>query len=184
VSVLSEQYGQVAAELKDSLGGNVYQVPRLEKIIVNVGMGRAHEDSAYRDMVLASLTTITGQRPVVTKARASIAGFKLREGMEVGAKATLRGTRAEDFLYRLIHVVLPRVRDFRGLSPKAFDGHGNYNVGVSEHVVFPEISYEDVSRTHPLQITIVTTATEDGPALEVLKRLGFPFQGQRGTDGT
>lgn len=184
MSVLREQYIKIADELKEQQGGNVYQVPRLDKIVVNVGMGRAHEDASYRDMVLASLATITGQRPVVTKARTSIAGFKLREGMEIGAKVTLRGARAEDFLYRLIHVVLPRVRDFRGLSPKAFDGQGNYNVGLTEHVVFPEISYEDVTHTHPLQITIVTTSNDDAAALEVLKRLGFPFQGQeRGADG-
>jgi large subunit ribosomal protein L5 len=179
MSTLREDYQKIAGELQTEWSKkNRYEVPRLEKITVNVGMGQAHEDEAYRNLVAESLAVITGQKPVITKARKSIAGFKLREGMEVGAKVTLRGRRAEDFLARLIHVVLPRVRDFRGLSPDGFDGHGNYSLGLTEHTVFPEISYDDVTRTHPLQVTIVTTAAADPEAFEVLKRLGFPFQGK------
>ena len=175
-NALREEYGKVAAELQQSWSkSNRFEVPRLDKITVNVGMGLAKDDSAYGELVVASLKQITGQQPVVTKARASIAGFKLREGQDVGAKATLRGRRMEDFFYRLVHIVLPRVRDFRGLSKKGFDGHGNYSLGIKEHTVFPEISYEDVSRTHPLQITITTTGDSDEEAFVLLKKLGFPF---------
>lgn len=177
MTMLKEAYEKVAGELQQEWGKkNRYEIPRLEKIIVNVGMGRAKDESGYKDVVVESLGQITGQRPIVTKARLSIAGFKLRDGQEIGAKVTLRGHRMEDFLARLIHVVLPRVRDFRGLSPKSFDGHGNYSLGITEHTVFPEISYEDVSATHPLEVTIVTTSDGDDEARVLLKRLGFPFQ--------
>lgn len=176
MTTLREEYGKVATELKTEWQKkNLYEIPRLQKIIINVGMGQAHEDKAYRDLVVDSLAQITGQRPVTTKARQSIAGFKIREDMEIGAKVTLRGRRMEDFFTRLVHIVLPRVRDFRGLPKQGFDGHGNYSLGLTEHTVFPEISYEDVTRTHPLQITIVTSADTDDEAYEVLKRLGFPF---------
>ena len=176
MSTLREEYQTVAAELtKEWQKSNRYEVPRLAKIVVNVGMGLAKEDNSYREQVVESLTLITGQRPVVTKARASIAGFKLREGMEIGAKVTLRGRRMEDFYARLVHIVLPRVRDFRGLSAKGFDGNGNYTLGITDHTVFPEISFDDVVRSHPLQVTIVTTGSNDDEAAEVLRRLTFPF---------
>lgn len=175
-SVFRKEYVKVADELKSQWQKrNRYEVPKLCKIVVNVGMGKAHEDSGYRDLVIESLTHITGQRPAVTHARKSIAAFKLRAGMEVGAKVTLRGRRMEDFFTRLVHIVLPRVRDFRGLSRQGFDGHGNYSLGLTEHTVFPEISSADVTRTHPLEASIVTTARDDDEAYEVLKRLGFPF---------
>ena len=175
-SALRDQYVKVAAELKESWGkSNLFEVPRLDKIVINVGMGLAKEDSGYRDLVVESLKLITGQQPVVTKARASIAGFKLREEMEIGAKVTLRGQRKEDFFYRLVHIVMPRIRDFRGVSKKGFDGHGNYTLGLREHTVFPEIPVDDVSRTHPLQVTITTTTDSDEEAFVLLKRLGFPF---------
>lgn len=176
---LKEQYRKVAGDLMKEWGKpNRFQIPRLEKIVVNVGYGNHKDDKAYKEAVLANLAQITGQKPVVTAARLSIAGFKLREGQEIGAKVTLRGKRMQDFCYRLVNIVLPRVRDFRGLPADAFDGHGNYSIGLKEHTVFPEISYEDVSQTHPLEITVVTTAASDEEAAEVLARLGFPFQGR------
>lgn len=176
MSIVAEQYPQIATELQSTWKKkNLLEVPRVVKISVNVGMGLAKEDKAYGDMVVQSLRQITGQQPIVTKARKSIASFKLREGMPVGAKVTLRGKRMEDFLTRVIHIVLPRVRDFRGVSPKGFDGRGNFTLGLTDHTVFPEISYDDVTRSHPLQITIVTTGTSDEEAREVLQRLQFPF---------
>lgn len=176
---LKTQYEQVATDLvKEWQKSNKLEIPRLEKIIVNVGFGHHKEEKAYKEAVVANLAQITGQKPVVTKARLSIAGFKLREGQEVGAKVTLRGRRMQDFCYRLVNIVLPRVRDFRGLPAEAFDGHGNYSIGLREHTVFPEISYEDVNQTHPLEITVVTTTDSDDEASEVLARLGFPFQGR------
>lgn len=179
MNTLKQQYEKVAAELQTEWqAGNRLEIPRLDKIVVNVGMGLAKDEQPYKELVVASLAQITGQQPVVTKARKSIAGFKLREGQEIGAKVTLRGGRMDDFFYRLVHVVLPRVRDFRGLSPDAFDGQGNYSLGLTEHTVFPEISPEDVTRVHPLEITIVTTAETDDRARELLARLGVPFTGQ------
>lgn len=176
---LKEQYQKVATDLmKEWQKSNRFEIPRLEKIVVNVGFGSHKDDKARKEQVVANLAQITGQKPVVTKARLSIAGFKLREGQEIGAKVTLRGRRMEDFCYRLVNIVLPRVRDFRGLPADAFDGHGNYSIGLREHTVFPEISYEDVSQTHPLEITVVTTADSDEAATELLARLGFPFQGR------
>lgn len=176
---LKEQYEKVAAGLvKEWQKTNKLEIPRLSKIVVNVGYGNHKDDKAYKEAVVANLTQITGQKPIVTKARLSIAGFKLREGQDIGAKVTLRGKRMQDFCYRLVNIVLPRVRDFRGLPADAFDGHGNYSIGLREHTVFPEISYEDVSQTHPLEITVVTTAKDDQESAEVLARLGFPFQGR------
>lgn len=181
MSALTEQYQQVAGELAKEWDRNLMAVPKLEKIVVNVGIGSQKDDKTYKDFVVDSITRITGQRPVVRTARLSIAGFKLREGMEVGVKTTLRGERMEDFFYRLVHVVLPRVRDFRGLSLKSFDGQGNYSLGLTEHTVFPEISADDVTRTHPMEVTIVTSATTDDDARELFTRLGFPFIGKDGT---
>ncbi len=176
---LAETYQKVASTLQQSLHKtNRLEVPRLQKIVVNVGMGRAHEDASYKELVVTSLAQITGQRPVVTKARKSIAGFKLREQMEIGCMVTLRGQRMEDFYARLVHVVLPRVRDFRGLSPRGFDGHGNYSLGIQEHTVFPEISADDVTQTHPLQVTIVTSTFDDIEAEALLRELGMPLTGE------
>ena len=157
---------------------NRMEVPRLEKIVINMGVGKATQQPSLLEGAVRDMTVIAGQKPIVTKAKDSIAGFKLREGQDVGAKVTLRGQRMEDFFYRLIHIVLPRVRDFRGLSPKSFDGQGNYSLGLTEHTVFPEIAPEDSSRVHPLEITIVTTGDSDDESRELLKRLGVPFAGQ------
>lgn len=176
---LKEQYEKVAADLmKEWQKPNKLQIPRLDKIVVNVGYGHHKDDKAYKEAVVENLAQITGQKPIITKARLSIAGFKLREGQEIGAKVTLRGKRMQDFCYRLVNIVLPRVRDFRGLPADSFDGHGNYSIGLREHTVFPEISYEDVNQTHPLEITVVTTTDSDEESAELLHRLGFPFQGR------
>lgn len=173
MSTVTEAFRTVQDELaKDR---NRFAVPKLDRIIVNVGLGSRKDDKAYKEMVRQSLALITGQKPSVRAARKSIAGFKLREGQEIGAAVTLRGRRMQDFFYRLVHVAMPRIRDFRGVSPRGFDGHGNFTVGIKEHTVFPEISFEDVSQAHPLGITIVTTADGDHEAFDLLKRLGFPF---------
>ncbi|MDP9212060.1 MAG: 50S ribosomal protein L5 [bacterium] len=179
MNVVKESFKTVSDELAKEQ--NRMAVPRLGRIVVNVGTGSRKDDKAYKEMVVESLVRITGQKPAVTKARTSIAGFKLREGQEIGAKVTLRGGRMEDFFYRLVHIALPRVRDFRGVSPKGFDGHGNFSLGLREHTVFPEVSSEDISQAHPLGITIVTTTDDDAEAFDLLKRLGFPFaEGQSG----
>ena len=157
--------------------GNPMQVPRLEKIVVNMGVGDAVRDGRMLDAALDDLTTITGQKPLVTKARKSIAGFKLREGMAIGAKVTLRGARMWEFLDRLLSTALPRIRDFRGLSPDGFDGHGNYTIGVTEQLIFPEIDYDKVVKVRGMDITIVTTAKTDEEGRALLLALGFPLQG-------
>ncbi len=163
----------------DELGlDNVMQVPRLDKIVVNMGVGDAVKDGRMLDAALEDLTTITGQKPVVTKARKSIAGFKLREGMPIGAKVTLRGNRMWEFYDRLVTLALPRIRDFRGMDPEAFDGHGNYTMGVTEQLIFPEIDYDKVLKVRGMDITIVTTATDDDEGRALLAALGFPLQGQ------
>jgi len=156
---------------------NVMQVPRLDKIVVNMGIGDAVKDGRMLDAALADLETITGQKPVVTKARKSIAGFKLREGMSIGAKVTLRGDRMWEFLDRILSLALPRIRDFRGLSPSAFDGHGNYTLGVTEQLIFPEIDYDKVAKVRGMDITIVTTASSDEEGRALFTALGFPFAG-------
>jgi large subunit ribosomal protein L5 len=169
---------ELVLRLKDELGyANVMQVPRLEKIIVNMGVGDATKDGRMLDAALADLEIITGQKPVVTKARKSIAGFKLREGMSIGAKVTLRGDRMWEFLDRLLSVALPRIRDFRGLNPAAFDGHGNYTLGVTEQLIFPEIDYDKVVKVRGMDITVVTTAKDDDEGRALLRALGFPFAG-------
>ena len=157
--------------------GNPMQVPRLEKIVVNMGVGEAVKDARMLDAALEDLQTITGQKPLITKARKSIAGFKLREGMAIGAKVTLRGDRMWEFLDRLIATALPRIRDFRGLDPNGFDGHGNYTMGVTEQLIFPEIDYDKVVKVRGMDITIVTTAKTDDEGRALLQALGFPFQG-------
>jgi large subunit ribosomal protein L5 len=154
------------------------QVPGLEKIVVNMGVGDAVKDGRMLDSALTDLQVITGQKAVVTKARKSIAGFKLREGMAIGAKVTLRGDRMWEFLDRLVSLALPRIRDFRGLDPAAFDGHGNYTLGVTEQLIFPEIDYDKVVKVRGMDITIVTTAHSDDEGRALLTALGFPFTGQ------
>jgi large subunit ribosomal protein L5 len=155
---------------------NVMQVPGLTKIVVNMGVGEAARDSKLIEGAVRDLTSITGQKPLVTKARKSIAQFKLREGMPIGAHVTLRGDRMWEFLDRLLSLALPRIRDFRGLSPKHFDGRGNYTFGLTEQVMFHEIDQDKVDRTRGMDITLVTTATNDDQGRALLKHLGFPFK--------
>ncbi len=176
---LKQRYrDELMARLRDELGyGNLMQVPRPEKIVLNMGVGDAIKDGRMLEAALADLTVITGQKPVVTKARKSIAGFKLREGQEIGAKVTLRGNHMWEFLDRLLALALPRIRDFRGLSPDAFDGHGNYTMGVTEQLIFPEIDYDKVAKVRGMDITVVTTATDDDEGRALLIALGFPFVG-------
>src|SRR4051812_9240167 len=156
--------------------GNVMQVPGLTKIVVNMGVGEAARDSKLIEGAVRDLTVITGQKPQVTKARKSIAQFKLREGMPIGAHVTLRGDRAWEFLDRLLSLALPRIRDFRGLSPKQFDGNGNYTFGLSEQSVFHEIDQDQIDRVRGFDITVVTTAKNDDEGRALLRELGFPFQ--------
>jgi large subunit ribosomal protein L5 len=157
---------------------NKLQTPRLEKVVINVGMSEATTNIKLLDMAVKELSHITGQKPVVTKAKKSIAGFKLREGMPIGCKVTLRGSRMYEFLERLMHVALPRIRDFRGVSAKAFDGHGNYTLGIKEQLIFKEIKYDDVLAIHGMDITINTTAKTDAEGRALLKYLGIPFRQQ------
>ncbi len=152
------------------------QVPRLEKIVVNMGVGRATQQPSLLEGAVEDLTAITGQKPLVTRARRSIAAFKLREGNAIGAKVTLRGDRMWEFLDRLISIAIPRIRDFRGLPPDAFDGRGNYTFGVDEQLIFPEINYDKIDTVRGMDITIVTTATDDAGGRALLDALGFPFR--------
>jgi large subunit ribosomal protein L5 len=181
---LKERYrSEIVSRLKDDLGvKNLMEVPRPEKVVVNMGVGDAPRDAKLMEGAIKDLTTITGQRPGVRRARKSLATFKLREGMPIGAATTLRGDRMWDFLDRLLSIVLPRIRDFRGLNPRSFDGNGNYTFGVTEQLVFPEIDYDDIDQTRGMDITIVTTAATDEEGLALLSALGFPFrqQGQTG----
>ncbi|WP_270578178.1 50S ribosomal protein L5 [Caldibacillus thermoamylovorans] len=155
---------------------SVMQVPKLEKIVVNMGVGDAVQNSKALDNAVEELTLITGQKPVVTRAKKSIAGFRLREGMPIGAKVTLRGERMYDFLDKLVTVSLPRVRDFRGVSKNAFDGRGNYTLGIKEQLIFPEIDYDKVAKVRGMDIVIVTTANTDEESRELLTQLGMPFK--------
>lgn len=177
MSRLRDRYQQeVVPQLRKQLElGNLHQVPRLQKLVINVGAGRAVNDSRLLETVTNTLRKISGQQPVPTRARKSVAAFKLREGAVIGAKVTLRGQMMYEFLDRLITLVLPRTRDFRGLSVKAFDPEGNYSIGLSDQSVFPELGYEDVNLTHGLQINIVTGARPEH-ARALLEALGFPFQ--------
>ena len=168
---------QVASELRSEFGyANVMQVPGLVKIVVNMGVGEAARDSKLIEGAIRDLAAITGQKPQVTRARKSIAQFKLREGMPIGAHVTLRGDRMWEFLDRLLSVALPRIRDFRGLSPKQFDGRGNYTFGLVEQSMFHEIDQDRIDRSRGMDITIVTTATDDEQGRALLKQLGFPFR--------
>jgi len=155
---------------------NVMQVPRLEKVVINMGVGDAIQNSKLLDAAATDLTTITGQRPVITKAKRSIAAFKLRQGMKIGCKVTLRGDRMYDFVDKLFNVALPRVRDFRGVSPDSFDGRGNYSLGVREQLIFPEIEYDKIEKVRGMDIIFVTTAKTDEEARELLRLLGMPFK--------
>lgn len=155
---------------------NIMQVPRIEKIIVNIGLGEAVQNPKALDGAVNDLTAITGQKPIITKARKSIAGFKLREGMSIGCKVTLRGERMYEFLDKLINLDLPRVRDFRGVSPQAFDGRGNYSLGIKEQTIFPEIDYDKIDKVRGLEVVIVTTAKTDEEARALLKNMGMPFR--------
>ena len=168
---------ELQAKLQEQLGlGNVMEVPRLEKIVINMGVGRATQQASLLEGAVTDLTLITGQKPLVTKARRSIAAFKLREGNSIGAKVTLRGDRMWEFLDRLISVTIPRIRDFRGLPPNAFDGRGNYTFGVNEQLIFPEIDYDKIDTVRGMDITIVTTARDNAGGRALLDAFGFPFR--------
>jgi large subunit ribosomal protein L5 len=167
---------QLRPRLKDELGlQTVMQVPRLEKITLNMGVGEAKTDAKQLDSAIDELTTIAGQRAQVRRARKSIAQFKIREGMPVGARVTLRGTRMYEFLDRLVSIALPRIRDFRGLNPRSFDGRGNYSLGIGEQIIFPEINYDDIQQVRGLDVAITTTAKTDDEARALLRGLGLPF---------
>jgi len=167
---------QVVPTLQKELGfENIMQVPRMEKIVVNVGLGEALQSARALDAAVQDITTITGQKPIVTRARKSIANFKLREGNPIGAKVTLRGNRMWDFLDRLCNIALPRQRDFRGISPDSFDGRGNYTLGLREQLIFPEIDYDSIDKIRGFEVTIVTTANTDEEGLQLLRHLGMPF---------
>ena len=175
---LKEKYNK---EVRDQLYkqlelSNVNQIPRLDKIVVNMGVGRAAGDSKLLDGALADMRVITGQEPMITRAKKSIAGFHLREGQAIGCKVTLRGDRMWEFFDRLMSTALPRVRDFRGLNPNSFDGRGNYTMGLNEQLIFPEIEYDKVDHTRGMDITFVTNAGSNEPALALLEALGFPFK--------
>jgi large subunit ribosomal protein L5 len=166
----------VPAMMKTFSYSNVMQVPRLEKVVINMGLGEALENARILDTSMEEISRITGQRPVLTRARKSIANFKLREGNPIGCRVTLRRQKMYDFLYRLLNIALPRVRDFKGVSPRGFDGRGNYTLGVREQLIFPEVKYDDVEKIKGMNITIVTSAKTDEEARELLDLLGVPFR--------
>lgn len=174
---LKEKYqNEIVSQLEKELNiANINDVPKLEKIVVNMGVGEAATDSKLIDAAVADLRTITGQQPMICRARKSIATFRLRKGQAIGAKVTLRGDRMYEFFERLVATAIPRIRDFRGMPDNSFDGHGNYSMGVSEQTIFPEISYEDVDRTRGMDITFVTTAKTDEEGKALLTAFGFPF---------
>jgi large subunit ribosomal protein L5 len=175
---LKDRYNEeIAPALKERFGiENPMRIPRLEKIVVNMGVGEASQNSRALDGAMEDLAKITGQKAQMRRARKSIAGFKIREGMPVGARVTLRGERMWEFLDRLVSVALPRVRDFRGISPRSFDGHGNYALGLREQLIFPEISYDSIDTTRGLDVAVVTTTESDEEARELLRLLGMPFR--------
>jgi large subunit ribosomal protein L5 len=179
-SALRERYqSEIVPSLQDRFGyKNPMQVPHVEKVVINMGLGDAIQNPKLLDAAVADLAAITGQKPLVTKAKKSIAGFKVREGMSVGVKVTLRGQRMYDFLEKLFYIALPRVRDFRGLSTRGFDGRGNYTLGIKEHLIFPEIDYDKVEKVRGMDVTIVTSAETDEEARELLTQLGLPFTKQ------
>lgn len=168
---------ELKAKLQEQLGiENVMQIPRITKITLNMGVGGASQDKKLLDGAVADMQAIAGQKPVITHARNSIAGFKIREGWPIGCKVTLRGEQMYEFLDRLISITIPRIRDFRGLSPKSFDGRGNYSVGIKEQIVFPEIEFDKIDRIRGLDITITTTAKTDDEGRALLRAFGFPFK--------
>lgn len=175
---LYEQYkDEITPKLMDKFQyKNVMQVPKVDRVVLNIGVGEAIQNPKALDGAVNDLTIIAGQRPVITKAKNSIAGFKLREGMPIGCKVTLRGERMYDFLDRLINFALPRVRDFRGVSANAFDGRGNYSLGIKEQTIFPEIEYDKIDKIRGLEVVIVTTAKTDEEARELLREMGMPFR--------
>ena len=175
---LQEVYRQtIVPKLRSDLKiDNVMQVPRIAKITVNMGVGEAVADKKVMDAAVADLTKITGQKPLITKSRKAIASFKLRAGLAVGAKVTLRGRRMYEFLDRLINIAMPRIRDFRGVSPRAFDGRGNYSLGVKEQIIFPEIQYDQIDQVRGMDITITTTARDDRHGRALLEAFNFPFR--------
>jgi large subunit ribosomal protein L5 len=176
---LKERYdNEIRPKLKDDLGvKSIMEVPRIEKITLNMGVGEAKNDAKQLDAAVEELTTIAGQRAQIRKARKSVAQFKIREGMPIGAKVTIRGARMYEFLDRLISIALPRIRDFRGLNPNSFDGRGNYSLGVREQIIFPEINYDDIQQVRGLDVTITTTAETDDQARALLQAMGLPFGG-------
>ena len=175
---LHEKYlTEVRPALQQKFGyKNVMQIPRLEKVIINMGLGDCKDNAKALEVAVAELTTIAGQKPLVTKAKKSVANFKLRQGMNVGAKVTLRGDRMEEFIDKLVNIALPRVRDFRGVSGKAFDGRGNYALGIKEQLIFPEIEYDKVEKIRGMEMIFVTTAQTDEEAKELLRLMGMPFE--------
>jgi len=178
---LREKYEkEIIANLADALGRkNRLSLPRLEKIVVNMGVGSAISDKKHLEEAVGAMSEITGQKPVICRARKSVAGFRLREGMEIGCRVTLRGARMYEFLDRLVSLALPRVRDFRGLNPKAFDGHGNYSLGLSEQLVFPELNPDKYSRPQGMNITLCTSTESDDEAKLLLRELGMPLRGDK-----
>ena len=173
--------GELRARLKDELAvSTVMQVPTISKITLNMGVGEAKTDAKVLDAAIEELTTIAGQRAQVRRARKSIAQFKIREGMPIGARVTLRGARMYEFLDRLVSIALPRIRDFRGLNPRSFDGRGNYSLGIAEQIIFPEINYDDIQQVRGLDVAITTTATTDEEAFALLRGLGLPFAADGG----
>ncbi|MBV8950699.1 MAG: 50S ribosomal protein L5 [Actinobacteria bacterium] len=182
---LKQRYNEeLRGQLQSELGlSNIMQVPRLEKIVLNCGVGRATQQSSLLDGAVNDLTVITGQKPAVTRARKSIAGFKLREGNAIGAKVTLRGDRMWEFYDRLVSVAIPRIRDFRGMNPDSFDGRGNYTFGITEQLIFPEIDYDKIDTVRGMDITIATTARTNEAGRALLRALGFPFRRPGQTQG-
>ncbi|MGM0436811.1 MAG: 50S ribosomal protein L5 [Bacillota bacterium] len=178
MAVLAETYkDEIMPKLKEKFDyDNIMEIPEVEKISINVGLGDAKEDPKLLDSVVEDIAKITGQQPTVTRSKTSIANFKIREGMPIGVKVTLRGEIMYEFLYKLISVTLPRIRDFRGVSADSFDGRGNYSLGIKEHTVFPEINVDDVNKVHGLEVTIVTSAESDEEAFELLDLMGMPFR--------
>jgi large subunit ribosomal protein L5 len=177
--VKDQYHSEIRPRLKDELGlKSIMQVPRIAKITLNMGVGEAKNDAKQLDQAVEELTTIAGQRAQIRRARKSVAQFKIREGMPIGAKVTLRGDRMYEFLDRLISIALPRIRDFRGLNPRSFDGRGNYSLGVREQIIFPEINYDDIQQVRGLDVTITTTAETDDHARALLLAIGMPFSGE------
>lgn len=178
MAVLAEEYKkEIAPKLMEKFNyNNIMEAPMLKKVVVNVGLGDAKEDVKLLDNVVEEIALITGQKPVITRAKKAVANFKIRAGMPIGVKVTLRGNEMYEFLYKLINVTLPRIRDFRGISAKSFDGRGNYSLGIREQIVFPEIKIDNVDKVHGVEVTINTSAQTDEEGYELLKEMGMPFR--------